>query len=417
MYPFIVELNIKLNKLMTTIKVIYRASSKDSGDGSLFYRIIHKRKMRQVNTGYKIARNEWNDESECIVVDGSAVRAEFLKSVQLNLQLGKTRMTRIISSLEKSGNEFSVDEVVEKFKEPDTIVGFMSFARNLISGLKQMGKKRCAEHYTTAINSFIRFNGDVEVPFEEFDGTLMQKYECYLKDMNLISNSISYYMRNLRAIYNKAVEKGLTKQSNPFRHVYTGIAKTVKRAVSLQTIKDMRSIDLRNNPQSEFARDLFLFSFYTRGMTIVDMAYLKKSNLKDGVLTYRRRKTGQRLSIRWEPQMQEIAYKYSSSDSDFLFPIIDSCRPDFQRQYLTAYTRLKRHLNNIGKKLGLTEPLTFHRSRHAWASIARDNNVPLSVICEGMGHDSEKTTRIYLASLDTSVVDKANRNIMKLLEK
>lgn len=401
---------------MATIKVIYRRSSKGNGGGTLFYRIIHKRKSRQIHTGYRVECNEWDDESESIVMTNDICRTDFLKSAHSSLQNGKIRLTQIVAAFEKSGVVYSVDDVVDKFLAPDSVIGFLSFARNLISCLKQMGKTRCAEHYTAAINSFRRFKCDVEVTFQEFDSNLLQGYECFLKKDGLIPNSISYYMRNLRAIYNKAVDEGLTEQSNPFKHVYTGIAKTVKRAVSLQTIKALNGLDLRRDPLSELARDLFLFSFYTRGMAIVDIAYLRKDNLKDGILTYRRQKTNRQLSIRWEPQMQEIVNKHSDKDSDFLFPLIDSRQPDYRKQYLKAYTKLNRHLKRIGKQIGLANPLTFHRSRHSWASIAMENSVPLSVICEGMGHDSEKTTRIYLASLDSSVVDKANSDILKLLE-
>lgn len=401
---------------MTTIKVIFRGSSNGSGEGTLFYRIIHKRKFKQVHTGHKVMRNEWDDESGSIIVDKGSCRSEFLKSVQSGLQQGMARFNQIISGFEKSGNEFTVEGIVEKFNTPDAVVGFLSFARKLISGLKQIGKTRCAEHYTVALNSFIRFNGDAEVPFEKFDWNLILQYECYLKENGLIPNSISYYMRNLRAIYNKGVEEGLIEQSNPFKRVYTGIAKTVKRAVTLQTIKALHGMDLKLDPQSELARDMFLFSFYTRGMAIIDVAFLRKTDLRDGILTYRRRKTNQQLSIRWEPQMQEIVRRHSDKDSDFLFPLIDSRKPDYRKQYLSAYSKLNRRLKSIGRQLGLTNPLTFHRSRHSWASIARENNVPLSVICEGMGHDSEKTTRIYLASLDPSIVDKANSDILKLLE-
>lgn len=402
---------------MATIKIIYRGSSKGSGDGTLFFRIIHKRKSRQVHTGYRVACDEWDDEKGSIVVNKGNCRSEYLKTVQSKLQRGMTRLNQIITNFEKTGGEFTVEDVVEKFNAPDAVVGFLSFARNLISNLKKIGKTRCADHYAVALNSFIRFNGAEEISFEEFDGNLMQRYECSLKGNGLIPNSISYYMRNLRAIYNKGVEEGVIEYANPFKHVYTGIAKTVKRAVSLQTIKSMQSLDLRGDPQSELARDLFLFSFYTRGMAIIDVAFLLKSDLKDGILTYRRRKTNRQLSIRWEPQMQKILDRHSDKDSEFLFPLIDSRLPDYHKQYLNAYTRLNRHLKNIGKQLRLTNPLTFHRSRHSWASIARENNVPMSVICEAMGHDSEKTTCIYLASIASSVVDKANSDIMRLLEK
>lgn len=400
---------------MATIKVIYRGSSNGSGEGTLFYRIIHKRKSRQIHTGYRVERNEWDGESESIVANTGNCHSDFLKSAHSSLELGKTRLKQIVAAFDKTGVEYTVDDVVEKFLAPDAVIGFMSYARNLISRLKQMGKTRCAEHYTVALNSFIRFKGGVEVTFDEFDSNLLQGYECFLKKDGLIPNSISYYMRNLRAIYNKAVDEGLAEQNNPFKHVYTGIAKTVKRAVSLQMIKALQGLDLRYDPLSELARDLFLFSFYTRGMAIVDIAYLRKDNLRDGILTYRRRKTNRQLSIRWEPQMQVIVNKHSDKGSDFLFPLIDSQKPDYRKQYLNAYTKLNRYLKSIGKQLGLANPLTFHRSRHSWASIAMENSVPVSVICEGMGHDSEKTTRIYLASLDSSVVDKANSSILKLL--
>ena len=120
-------------------------------------------------------------------------------------------------------------------------------------------------------------------------------------------------MRCLRAVYNRAVEKELVVQRNPFKHVYTGIDKTVKRAVPLKIIRQIRELDLTLTPELDYAKDLFLFSFYTRGMSFVDMAYLKKKNLQNGVLSYRRQKTGQQLFIRWEKPMQEIVDKYDTS--------------------------------------------------------------------------------------------------------
>lgn len=382
----------------------------------MFYRIIHKRRMRQVHTGNRIRKEEWNDEAGRVDVSGADPRAVYLNAVQSSLREGKSRFSLIISSLEKAGCEYTVDDIVARYNAPDTVVGFLSFARRHILGLRQTGRCRASDHYTTTMNSFIRFHGDSEIPFANFNSPLILRYESYLRDRELIPNSTSYYMRNLRAIYNQAVEQGLTEQCNPFRHVYTGVAKTVKRAVTIDTIRALKGMGIGHDPLDVLARDLFLFSFYTRGMAIIDVANLRKGNLRDGALTYRRRKTGQLLSIKWEPQMQEIVDRHHDSDSDFLFPMIDSRKPDFRRQYLNAYNRLSRRLKDIGRQLGLAEPLTFHRARHTWASIARENNVPLSVICEGMGHDSERTTRIYLASLDTSVVDKANRDIINLLD-
>lgn len=151
-------------------------------------------------------------------------------------------------------------------------------------------------------------------------------------------------------------------------------------------------------------------------MAMVDMSYLKKSNLKNGILSYCRQKTNQQLFIRWEDKMQEIVGRYGNPDSEFLLPLIKPDGKDYRRQYQNASHLINRHLKELGRRLGMTEPLTMYRARHAWASIAHANNVPVSVISQGMGHDSEKTTRIYLASLDTSVIDQANNAIIRLLD-
>ncbi len=317
--------------------------------------------------------------------------------------------------LDRSGGPYTADRVVEMFNNKTDDNGFILFAQTLIKQLKQIGKRRTAETYTSALNSFIRFRNDRDVLLEEFDSNLMMEYEIHLKDRGVCPNSSSRYMRNLRAIYNRAVDKELVLQCNPFKRVYTGIDKTVKRAVPLEVIKQLKDWDLTLMPQWDYARDIFMFSFYTRGMSFIDMAYLKKKDLQNGVLSYRRQKTNQQLFIKWEKPMQDIVDKYDTSDSIYLLPIIRSADKDERRQYLNAAHLINDKLKRMGRELNLTIPLTTYVARHAWASIAKNNNVSISIISEAMGHDSENTTRIYLTSLDTSVVDKANSLILNLL--
>lgn len=290
------------------------------------------------------------------------------------------------------------------------------FAESVISNQSELGKIRIAETYATTLNSFKRFRENRDLSLDEVDSDMMMTYESYLKSRGVSSNSSSFYMRNLRAVYNRAVDKGLTVQRNPFKHVYTGVDKTVKRAVPLKTIKLIKRMDLSMNPALDFARDMFLFSFYTRGMSFIDMAYLRKRDLNGGTLSYRRRKTGQQLTIKWEQPMQDIVDKYDTAQSIYLLPVIKPCSDiDERKQYIYAAHNINRGLKIIGSQLGLSAPLTMYVARHAWASIAKSKNVPLPVISEGMGHDSEATTRIYLASLDTAAIDKANSMILKSL--
>ena len=214
-------------------------------------------------------------------------------------------------------------------------------------------------------------------------------------------------------MYNRAVENGLVEQRFPFKHVYTGIDKTAKRAIPIMAIKRIKELDLALKPSLDFARDMFLFSFYTRGMSFIDMAFLKKSDLKNGFLSYRRRKTGQQLTIKWEKCMQEIIGKYTVSYGQYLLPIIKLPGTNERKQYENTLRLVNNKLKIIARIIQTPMPLSTYVARHTWASIAKSKNIPISVISEGMGHNSETTTRIYLSSLDTSVIDEANKAIIK----
>ena len=289
------------------------------------------------------------------------------------------------------------------------------FMQTLIAQLKLVGRQRTSETYSSTLRSFMQFRKGKDVLLKDMDSNLLMLYEAYLRNRGLTKNSTSFYMRILRAVYNRAVENGLIVDKNPFRHVYTGIDKTVKRAIPLKAIKKIKYLNLSLYPSLDFARDMFMFSFYTRGMSFIDIAFLKKKDLSDGILSYRRRKTGQQLFIRWEKCMQDIVVKHSSVESEYLLPIIRSSNKNERKQYQNAMCAINRNLKNIAQIANLTVPLTMYVARHSWASAAKKKNIPISVISEGMGHDSEMTTQIYLASLNTSVVDKANLMILESL--
>lgn len=400
---------------MATVKTKFRASSSSTKEGTLFYQVIHKRVPRQIHTGYKLYPQEWDAENKEIVFPPGIGdnRRNYLASLKDALRKDIKRLKSIISRLERADRSYTAEDVVESYLSPTDTHSFISFAHTLVGQLKQIGKQYTA--YETAINSFTRFRKEQDVPLDEVDSDLMMAYEAYLKSKGICPNSSSFYMRNLRAIYNRAVDKELTDQRNPFKHVYTGIDKTVKRAVPLSVIRQIRDLDLNLHPAMDYARNIFMFSFYTRGMSFIDMAFLKKKDLQNGVLSYRRHKTNQQLFIKWEKPMQELIDKFDTSGTPYLLPIIKNCDNDARKQYKSDAHRVNQSLKKIGKMLGLAISLTSYVAQHSWASIAKSKNIPIATISEAMGHDSENTTRIYLASLDTTVVDKANSLILKSL--
>lgn len=181
-------------------------------------------------------------------------------------------------------------------------------------------------------------------------------------------------------------------------------------------IKRIKMLELTLRSSLDYARDMFLMSFYLRGMSFIDMAFLKKTDLKNGSVTYRRHKTGQQLIIEWTDEMQIILDKYPENATDYLLPIIKNPGTVERYTYRNVGYNINYNLKKLAAKVGINIPLTLYVARHSWASAAKAKGIPISVISEGLGHDSEATTQIYLASLDTSVVDKANSLIMQSLK-
>ena len=401
---------------MASVKVKFRPSSVNGKEGSIYYQVIHNRAVRQIKTDCRIFESEWDGKASAVAVPALASneRKNYLQSVASRIEWDTKRLTAIIALIEKGNKGYTVDDIFMKFNRQVDGQSLFPFMQSVINQLKRLNRIRTSETYVATLASFMKFRNGQDILLCEMDSDTMMLYEAWLKANGNCPNTTSFYMRILRAVYNRAVEKELTEQRHPFKHVYTGIDKTVKRAIPLKAVKRIKELDLTLKPHLDYARDMFLFSFYTRGMSFIDMAYLSKSDLKNGILTYRRRKTGQQLIIKWEKCMEEIVTKYEDrSATQYLLPIIISPFANERVQYRNALYRVNTALKEVARLVNISILLTMYCARHGWASIAKSKNIPLSVISEGMGHDSEETTRIYLSSLDTSVVDRANSLILK----
>ncbi len=399
--------------MTTTVKAKFRPSTVEDRPGTIVYLVTHRRIARQITTGYKMFPREWDEErSEPIPVSDNT-RTDIVNRITQKLRSDMERLSAIIERFESQSRIYSSDDVVEEFRRTGRENTFFIFMENAIERLRQLEHSGTAKNYSAALGSFKRFRNNEDIRMGAIDHILMEDYQAYLASMEVVPNSISFYMRILRAVYNRAVEQELTIDRNPFRTVFTGVEKTRKRAISISDIKRIRDLDLSLKPNLEFARDLFLFLFLCRGMSFIDAAFLKKSDIRNGVLTYRRHKTGQSLHIKVIRQIEEIINRYSNKDSPYLLPVITRLGEDERRQYESALRRMNKSLKTITGMIRLPVTLTTYVSRHAWATIAKSKNIPVNVISDALGHDSIATTQIYLASIDTSTIDRANELIIK----
>lgn len=400
---------------MASIKVKFRPSTVADHEGSIYYQIIHERKVRQLPTDYKVFPIEWDENRSMVTTSQQSERKSFILSIRERIRWDLERLNKIDRKLDANSLSYTADDVIEEFNRYSTEYSLFNFMESIIVKLKQNGKIRTSENYKSTLNSFKNFRKDEDIMLDCITSELMESYEAWQKSRGITPNTISFYSRILRAVYNRAVEDDIIENRNPFRHVYTGHDKTIKRALPLAVIKKIKTLDLSLVPTLDYARDMFMMSFYLRGMSFIDMAFLKKTDLKNGYVTYRRHKTGQQLIIEWTKEMQMMLDKYPENNSDYLLPIIRNKEVNEHCIYRNTGYNINHNLKSIAGMVGVNIPLTLYVARHSWASIAKAKGIPISVISEGMGHDSETTTQIYLASLETSVVDKANSLILKSL--
>lgn len=386
---------------MATIKVKVQTAS--DGKGTVCYQVTHERKVKLIASGLRMAPGEWNGST--------ALVPEMRRIISGDMEL----LRHIVRRFDDQGVDYTVADVVAEFGLHFSEYTVFNFMDSVIGDMVKLGHIRTAETYRSALSSFRHFRENRDLMLARITPEIMEAYEAWLRRQGRVANTVSFYARILRAAYNRAVNRGLIIDRRPFIHVYTGVDKTVKRALPLVVIKKIKALDLSGSPALDFARDMFMMSFYLRGMSFVDMAFLRKSDLCDGHITYRRRKTGQLLTIGWTEEMARIVEKYPHNATAYLLPVIRSAGVNERCAYRNAGYRINHNLKRIAAMVNAGVPLTLYCARHSWASAARAKGIPLCVISEGMGHDSELTTRIYLASLDNDVVDRANDLILSSL--
>lgn len=400
---------------MTTVKVKFRPSTVEGRPGTIVYFVTHRRLVRQVTTGYKVFRHEWDEKQSRPVATPVGERTAVIQAITRKLEGDLERLDGIIERFDRTGHGYSSEDIIAEFRRTGKENTLFMFMENVIERLRQLNHIGTAKNYHAALGSFKRFRSNADIQLEAIDQMTMEDYQAYLKSAGLSPNSISFYMRILRAVYNRAVEQDLVKDRNPFRTVFTGTEKTLKRAISISDIKRIKNLDLTFKPNLEFARDIFLFLFFCRGMSFIDAAFLKGTDIQNGVLTYRRHKTNQVLHIKMIEPIKDLIDRYSNKDSPYLLPVITCSDYDERKQYEAALRRVNNALKIIAGMVKLPIPLTTYVTRHAWASIAKSKNVPVNVISDALGHDSIATTQIYLASIDTSTIDRVNELIIKEL--
>lgn len=240
--------------------------------------------------------------------------------------------------------------------------------------MQDEGRYDAAHKLDSYIGRFTAYLGRNEIAFKDFDSRLIRNYHRWLQDKALGRNSISLYIRNLKRVYRMAVDDGTAKDNHPFEGVDVSYhVKKEKNGLTLDEVRRLKELDLDGRSKAvNFARDMFLFSVYARGMTADDMFHLTRDNISGGILVYTSKITGSRETILWEQLLRDIADKYARPGTPFLFPVITSADPREQwRQHCAALHNINRNLKTVARLLGLSYPLNMMVAHHTWKSMTK----------------------------------------------
>ena len=301
----------------------------------------------------------------------------------------------------------------------------VAFMKQVAVGLQMEGNFGTAHVYRSSLNAIIAYHGKRDFAFDEVTPEWLKGFEIYLRSRGCSWNTVSAYLRTFRAVYNRAVDcRGAVYVPHLFRSVYTGTRADRKRALDTEDIqKVFTKLPQSSAVTSDMRRtqELFVLMFLLRGLPFVDLAYLRKSDLRDNVITYRRRKTGRPLSVTLTSEAMAILKRYMDCDSSspYLFPLLNSREgtKEAYHEYQLALRNFNRQLMLLGEMLGLGDKLSSYTARHTWATTAYYCEIHPGVISEAMGHSSITVTETYLKPFQNKKIDEANKKVVDFIKR
>jgi site-specific recombinase XerD len=399
---------------MATLKTLLDTRrQKSDGCYNIIFRITHNRNNYSINSGVAVLAHQWNDKK-------SEINKLHPNANLLNLKITQQyfKIQKVILQLD---DEFSMEQLrfmIDDNPKKQLNTTFITFADKLIAQMIETNKTGNALVYQTAVNQLMVCVNNDQLLFSDIDYEVLEKFSNYLIKKGLRVNTISNYIRTVRAIYNKAIKLKVVERScYPFHDFSIKSEKTAKRAISKDDITKLKQLNLEVNSTAERSLKCFLLSFYLRGISFTDLAYLKQSNIIDGRVVYKRRKTHKNYSIKLFPEAQVMFEQLHVDGSDYLLPILPNNTQEDSietkkviRQYIKTTNK---YLKRMSEQVGLCSPVTTYTSRHSFGTIAKRLGYSNELIAEALGHEyGNKITNIYLDSFDTDVLDTMHKHVI-----
>lgn len=393
---------------------------KEDGIYPIEVRITYLRKNTTIATGIRIKKEYWDSNTQLVRKTPNFQKLnQSISEIFLKIQ-------KVIHDL-NDGDEFSFEALKERLNgkakpsKINTNTTFNEYSTHIINELFAINKVGNALVYQTASNRLIGFAKGRKLKFKEIDYTFLEGFQRQLISEGVKQNSISNYLRTIRAIYNRAIKAKIIDRSHyPFTEVPIKSERTAKRAILATDLARIFKLDLNEDTREWHARNYFFLSFSLIGISFTDLAYLKASNIIKGRIVYRRRKTRKEYNIKITSLAKQIIDYYNGRNDKYLLPIltasiIEDSLPANQKIHQWIKTTNK-WMKELAKACDLSETLTTYVARHSWATTAKRLGYSNELIAEAMGHEyGNKITNIYLDNFEQNVIDDLNDKVIKAI--
>lgn len=402
---------------MATIKILLREKPNKEGQFPIVLRITKDRKIKLISLGINCLKNDWNEKEACF-------KKSYPNHIQRNRSLlnWKQKALSIIDSFNLDNTDFTLNQFEERFrnKEPNKIT-VLEFWDDKINDLNLSGRTGNARAHRDTKNSFFRFCKNQKILFKEINVELLDKYETHLRSTGSNDGGIGVRMRELRAVFNDAIKKGIVDEKYyPFKSYKVSKLKGrgFKKALSRDEV--LKIINLNEIDYSHLieAKHLFVFSYYTRGMNFYDMMKLRWENIDDDKIIYTRSKTKGRFIIKILAPVKEILnyYKNINTKTGYVFPILlkeDLTPMQIENRKAKKLKKFNSDLKKIAEILGIEKALTSYVARHSFATNLKQLGVSTDIISQAMGHQHIAITSAYLKDFENEIIDDANELLLK----
>lgn len=399
---------------MTTVDAIcYKYKPLKTGELPIKIRICKDRKTRYINLGVSTKAEYWDFEKnqpKPICPD-----RELLEKLIAN-KISEVRNK--IVELKSENKEFTATTLVEQIQSKPKTMTVGELFLQYLQDLKQEKRTGYWLSIRQTYNSLVKFNRHLDIPFSEIDCNWLRKYEIWQRKQGKSENTIGIRLRNIRTIFNLAINMELIKQEDyPFRKFKVSRLhqETAKRALTKEEIHTVINFPVNGKDfYTRLAVALFTFSYFMGGINFVDMAFLTEKNIMEGRLVYRRKKTAKLINLPLQEEALLVLKRYKNNGNHYLFPILSNLHKTEQQRLNRLHkviTKVNKTLKAIGEELNIPIKLTTYVARHSYATVLKRAGVPTSIISESLGHSSEKITQIYLDGFGNSQIDQAMKNL------